>query len=190
MKKIIILTCILFLSVPGRAQENRDTVISNYITKDVVEKLSNEELISLITNLEAMNQNQGIIFGDNETDYIARQFANPDFVKGIIISLIISMLLFIILLITLPLYFNFQKTKSFHRMINGFTEKGQEIPKELILSVSHKKSDFHKSIILISTGIAISFALIFLSPNSKIWAIGMIPLIIGIGYFIAYRVAK
>lgn len=190
MKKSIILLSILFFGMLCQAQTDQDTLPGNYFTKDVVEKLSNEELIVLIKDIEAMKHGQDILSNEFGPDDVARQFANPGFVKGIAISLIIGMLAFIVLVISLPLYFNLQKTKSFHKMVNGFTEKGQEIPRELIVSVSHKKSDFHKSIILISTGIAISLALIILISNSKIWAVGMIPFIIGIGYYVAFRVAK
>ncbi len=190
MKKSIILISILFFGMLCQAQTVQDSLIGNNISKEVVEKLSNEELISLIKDLEAMKYNQGFLSGESGEEYLTRQFANPGFVKGIVISLIISLLLFIVLIIALPFYFNFRKTKSFHKMINGFTEKGQEIPRELITSVSHKKSDLHKSIVLISTGIAIIIAIMILGNPGRIWAIGIIPLIIGVGYLIASRVAK
>ena len=190
MKKLLILIFILFFGVLCKAQTSQDSLVINQLTKEVVEKLSNDELIHLIKDMEAMKYNSGITFGDNQTNFIAQQFANTAFVKGIIISIIVSMLLFIILLISLPFYFNLKKTKSFHKMISGFTEKGQEIPKELIMSVSQTKSDLHKSIILISTGIAVLLALIVLIDHGRIWAIGIIPIIIGIGYFIASRTAK
>lgn len=190
MKKLIIIGFVLFFGVLGKAQSNQDSLVINQITKEVVEKLSNDELIQLIKEMEAMKYNSSIAFGENQANFLGQQFVNPDFVKSVIISLIISMLLFIILLISLPFYFNLKKTKSFHKMINGFTEKGQEIPKELILSVSQTKSDLHKSIILISTGIAVLLALIVLSNHGRIWAIGIIPIIIGIGYFIASRTVK
>lgn len=190
MKKSIILISVLFFGMLCQAQTGKDTLIGNNITKEVVEKLSNEELIILIKDIEAMKYNQGFLTGESGHDYIARQFANPGFVKGIVMILIISLLLFIVLILALPFYFNFQKTKSFHKMINGFTEKGQEIPRELISSVSYKKSDLHKSIVLMSTGIAIIISLMVSVNDSRIWAIGIIPLIIGVGYLIASRVAK
>lgn len=190
MKKLIILVFILFFGVLGKAQNSQDSLVINQISKEVVEKLSNDELIQLIIEMEAMKYNSGIELGNDRANFLGQQFVNPGFAKGIIISVIIGMLLFIILLISLPFYFNLKKTKSFHKMISGFTEKGQEIPKELILSVSQTKSDLHKSIILISTGIAVLLALIILSNYSRIWAIGIIPIIIGIGYYIASRTVK
>ncbi len=187
MKKLIILAIILFFGIQSYAQIQNDSLVSNQLTKEVVDKLSSDELILLIKDLEAMRYSNGVEFESDETRFIAQQFANPAFVKGIIISLIICMMLFIVLLISLPFYFNLKKTQSFHKMINGFTDKGQEIPQELLLSESRTKSDLHKSIVLISSGIAILLALLMLINHSRIWAVGIIPIVIGIGYYVVYR---
>lgn len=183
MKKIIIVISILFFGVLCKAQINPDSLVTNQITKEVVEKLSNEELINLIKEIELMKYNQGFPFTADKMMTINQQFR-------IFFILIFCIMIFIILLILIPFYLNLQKTKNFNKMINGFVEKGQEIPKELILSVYQAKADLHKSIILISTGIGISFVLILLDIGGRIWSIGFIPVIIGIGYLVSSRLEK
>ena len=187
MKKLILLAMVLFFGIHCYAQNQQDSLVSNQLTKEVVEKLTGDQLMLLIKDLEAMKHSYPIGFYDDESRFIAQQFANPAFLKGIIISLIIGMLLFIVLLISLPFYFNLKKTQSFHKMIKGFTDQGQEIPQEFLTGESRTKSDFHKSIVLISSGIAILLALLVLMNHSRIWAVGIIPFVIGIGYYIAYR---
>ena len=173
------------------AQVNQDTLVSNYITKDVVEKLSEDELISLVKDLEEMKYNPEYLQGvTGQGKYIYEQFASEDFVKSILICVIISILVFIILVISLPLYFNMRKNRSFNAMIKEFATKGQQTPNELILSLSKKRSDFQKAIIMVSTGIAVSVALAIMIKDSRIWAVGLIPVIIGIGYYIAYRITN
>lgn len=181
---------VVIFGVVCQAQTTQDTLKADYLTNEVVQKLTNEELIDLIKTTEAMRSNQSLSTHGPDVGDISRNFTNPDFMRPVIISVIISVLLFIAIIISLPLYYNFRKTRSFHQMINGFTEKGQEIPKELILSVSQKRPDLHKAIILMATGVALSTALLVMAPYGELWALGIIPLIIGIGYFVTSRVVK
>jgi len=190
MKKFVVITLILITGMACMAQTKQDSLSTTYITEDVVKKLTADELIILIKDLEAMKYGPDYIREQTHPTNLYNGFVNTDFVKSLMICIIISTLIFILLVISVPLFFNMKKTRSFHAMIKEFTSKGQEIPKELIISVSQKKSDFHKAIILISTGAAISLALALLVHDGRIWAVGLIPAIIGIGYYIAYRLAN
>jgi hypothetical protein len=185
MKQLLILISILVIGALCKAQINPDSLINYPITKEVVEKLSNEELINLIKNIEATKENYGLL-GEDRKVYFAQRFVTPQFIIGI--GFII--LLFFIRLISIPFYFNHRKTKSFHGMINGFIEKEIEIPQELLVINSQSKSDLRRSIILIFTGIAVILTLVVLIDHSRIWTIGIIPIIIGIGYLIASRTVK
>lgn len=189
MKKFILIALIFMTGIACMAQTKQDSLSATYITEDVVEKLTTEELIMLIKDLEAMKYGPDLS-GQHQPTNFYNEFVNIDFVKSLMICIIISILLFILLVISIPLFFNMKKTRSFHAMIKEFTTKGQEIPKELIISVSQKRSDFHKAIILVSTGLAISVALALLVQGGRIWAVGLIPAIIGVGYYIAYRLAN
>jgi len=186
MKKLIILISILLFGILCQAQTKQDSLVPDQISKEVIEKLSNEELINLIKDVEYMKYNRGITLQDDKKMFLIQHLNSRTFIIGLIISIMI----FIILLISIPFYFNVQKTKSFHRMIKGFVEKGQEIPNELILSVPQAKSDLRRSVILISTGIAISLVLILISSHGRIWSIGIIPIVIGIGYLVSSRLDK
>jgi len=183
MKKAVLILMTLCITIICNANSNQDSLKNHKISKEVVEKLSNEELIQLIKDLEYIENTKSIKYTDDKKDFILQHLNNRTFVKGLIISLMI----FIILLISIPFYFNFRKTKSFHRLIENFINKDKEIPSNIILSTYQSKSDIQKSIILVATGIGISIVLLLLEIGGRIWSIGLIPIIIGLGYFIASR---
>lgn len=192
MKKLSLFLSILFIGILCNANGlrndnkiNADSLSTNLITKDVVEKLSNEELINLIKEIEYMKYKQ-VNFEDDKKMFVGQYLNNPGFIQ----TLIIALLIFIILIISIPFYFNYRKTKSFHNMINNFVNKGQEISKEVVLSAYQFKPDLHKSIILISIAVGIFILAMFTDLGDRTWAIGFIPLIIGIGYFIISRLEK
>ena len=97
-----------------------------------------------------------------------------------------------ILAIYIPFYFNFKKIKGRQLIINNYLEKGKEVPDELISPTIKKttRSDFHKGIILIATGLGICTALLALKIENNFWTLGLIPILIGIGYLISQRFYK
>jgi hypothetical protein len=186
MKKTVLVLMTFCITIICSANSIQDSIIAPQFSQEVVEKLSNEELIQLIKDVEYIRKQDGQSFTNDPNDkknFVFQHLSNRTFVKGLIISLMI----FIILLISIPFYFNFRKTKSFHRLIENFINKDKEIPSNIILSTYQTKSDIQKSIILIATGIGLSIVLLLLGIGGRIWSIGLIPIIIGFGYFIASR---
>jgi len=188
MKKTILILSVLFMAILCNANTYQDTIVNSQITKEVVEKLSNEELIQLIKEVEYIKSTKSLI--PDEEFFMIQHLNNTGFVKAIIITLVISLMILIVLLISIPFYFNYRKTRSFHRMINTFIENNMEIPGSIITNSYHTKSDLQKSIILISTGLGISLVFILLEIGGRIWSIGLIPVVIGIGYFVSSRLEK
>lgn len=186
MKKSFLILFAICITIMSHANPKQDSLQNNQLSNEVVEKLSNEELIQLIKDVEYIKMQDNLSFTNDPNDkknFVFQHLSNHTFVKGLIISLMI----FIILLISIPFYFNLRKTKSFHRLIENFINKDQEIPSNIILSTYQSKSDIQKSIILISTGVGISIVVLLLEIGGRIWSIGLIPIIIGLGYFIASR---
>jgi len=100
---------------------------------------------------------------------------------------------FILLVLTIPFYFNYKKTKGRQLIINNLIEKGQEIPQELLFpQVKTSRSDLQKGIILISFGLSICIVLLSIKipVNLNLWTLGLIPLFIGIGYLVSFKLNK
>lgn len=112
-----------------------------------------------------------------------------------VIKLYLLILFFIFILILLaiflPIYFNYRKSKAKMRLYTTMIERGEKIPDNLIPSSSSRaQSDLRKSIILISVGVGCSLFLLLISSSGNSWAIGVIPVIIGLGYFLSSKIAK
>jgi len=59
-----------------------------------------------------------------------------------------------------------------------------------MLSEKKARSDLHRSIILISLGISVGLFLYLLKLEQSYWTIGLIPTIIGLGYFLSFKFDK
>jgi hypothetical protein len=185
MKKLVLILMACCIVTIIYANSSQDSVPNLQISKEVVEKLSNEELIQLIKDVEYIKSTHNIKFTDDKKNFALQHLSSRDFVKGFIISLMI----FIISLISIAFFFNYIKTKSFHRLINSFIARDKEIPSNIVLSTYKTRSDLQKSIILIAVGFAVAIVLPILEIGEadRIWSIGLIPGIIGIGYFVSSR---
>ena len=96
-------------------------------------------------------------------------------------------------IVILSIIFGFvrKSDKTRHETIRKYLEKGEKVPRELLVDSGDPAtwkpvSDRRKGIIwcAVGLGIAITF-LIFAGGNAKAGAVGIIPLFIGFGYFIA-----
>jgi hypothetical protein len=63
-------------------------------------------------------------------------------------------------------------------------EKGQPVPVELFVSANAKGSDLRRGFVLIMLGVAICICLYQLGVP---WTFGLIPLLMGVGFLIAWR---
>jgi predicted PurR-regulated permease PerM len=168
--------------------QNDSAKIDLNLSSDVVKKLDANDIIEIIKYKEKLVHEKEM----------AEKYADPGnigkIVKGLMpseFSMTIWTILtfaFVLLLITIPFYFNLKKTKGRQQIINDLIEKGREIPKELIsASVKSGRSDFHKGVILIALGLSISIVLFVLKVANNYWTIGLIPTFIGIGYLISFK---
>lgn len=162
------------------------------LSSEVVKKLDNKELVEIIKYREKLNQQKVV---HSELNYTPNEWKLTYYQDFETAFYTFFAFIFVLLLITIPFYFNLKKAKGRQQIINNLIERGQEIPKELISSpiktgrpdVSVRRSDFHKGVILICLGLSLCIVLMVLKIANNYWTIGLIPMFIGIGYVISFK---
>jgi hypothetical protein len=191
MKKLMMFLLILLsFSILSTHAQNDSTAKSLELSKEVIDKLSSEQILELAKEKErlkfeheaAMAEKFGVNGQELMNDMIPSEF-----------TMVISILIFfcfLIMLVAIPFYFNQRKSRSRINLLGKFIDKDKDIPKELMLSEKKARSDLHRAIILISLGISVGLFLYLLKLEESYWTIGLIPTIIGIGYFLSFKFDK
>ncbi|OFX86561.1 MAG: hypothetical protein A2W99_15600 [Bacteroidetes bacterium GWF2_33_16] len=200
MKKSTLLLCILLsISILPIYAQNDSTIKSLELTPQILEKLSSDQILDLIKEKERLKY--------EHEKAMAEKFAvNPQVLldnllvgtadaankimpsESLIFFFLVIFFIFLLMLVFIPFYFNQRKSNRRLEMLNKYLDK--DISKELMQLELETRSDLHKGIILISLGLSISLALYLINPEKSFWTIGIIPTIIGIGYFITFIVDK
>ena len=179
----VLITSVLFVNVTYGQSTLNDSLKSDLkLSNEVLKKLESKDIVEILKFKEKLQN-------DKE---VATKFAvDPsEYIRNFVPILPIVLFTFILTILFIPFIFNYKKTKGRQLIINNLIEKGQEIPKELLLpQVKTSRSDFHKGIILISFGLSISIVLLALKipVNIHLWTLGLIPLFLGIGYVISFK---
>jgi hypothetical protein len=170
-------------------------------SKVLMEKLSEEQLYSLFKEqienqvdlMEArMNGEENLL--EAELKYY-KESGIPRFLtpKAAIWSSILAFLT-IIAVVAVPIYFRHKKNLLLFDTINAMVAKGVEIPSELLVppkETKEKRSNLANGILLLVAGLGIGLFFLFISGlDNGIWSIGLIPLLIGIGYIIIWRMEE
>ena len=76
--------------------------------------------------------------------------------------------------------------------LRAMVEKGMEIPPGLVGARARRSSDLRNGLVLVGAGLGLSltFALVRLNgqSGSGLWSIGLVPMLMGAGYLVAWRV--
>ena len=95
-----------------------------------------------------------------------------------------------VLVFGLLFYFAFSRNRMMHRTIRLMVEKGQPVPEALLNPPPHvrKRSDMRRGVILlmIGTGLTLFFGAVNDWDNGA-WTLGIIPLLIGVGYLLVWK---
>jgi hypothetical protein len=95
------------------------------------------------------------------------------------------------LVVLIPLFLQFRRNRLMHETLRAMVDKGMEIPPALLSVTQKPKSDLRSGIIGVSVGIGICAFFLALHGHgmggSNPWAIGLIPLFIGIGYIVVWK---
>jgi hypothetical protein len=88
-----------------------------------------------------------------------------------------------IILLALILWYKLKRTERLHDIALKLAEKGQPVPPEIFRG-EMPYSDFRLGIVLLSLGIALTIAL---AQVNAPWAFGLIPLFMGLGYLLVWK---
>ncbi len=197
MKKMRCCFLVLFVSFmlaiqsfgQGRQQDSvkfqHDSVKTDLnLSTEVVKKLDNKDIVEIIKYREKLAQEKELANATMHLPQLTSELTTT------IWSILIGV--FILSLFVIPYYFNLKKAKGRQQIILNLIEKNKDIPAELFANPQKPQkstgSDLRKGIILIAFGLSLCIAVfIILKVHSNFWTIGLIPMFIGIGYIISFK---
>jgi len=99
----------------------------------------------------------------------------------------IASFLFIIAVVAMPLYFGFRKERQRQETLRAIIDKGGAIPPELLAPAEgDSRKDRRRGIILIAAALGIA-AFLAVTGAWKGIGIALIPMFIGVGYLVVWR---
>jgi hypothetical protein len=143
----------------------------------------------------------GITVDGNDRDErdSGRRHHNGDIPGSVLPIVIISVLAvfgFPVAIVAVIMFSSWARTRSLHRTVRMMVEKGQPVPPELLSSPAAAPVtvrpwyDLRRGIVLVAVGVGIlMFFGISAGWDNGVWALGLIPGLIGIGYLLAWRLA-
>src|SRR5205823_4100438 len=120
----------------------------------------------------------------------------PESVLPIVIISLLAVFGFPVAIVAVIMFSGWAKTRSLHRTVRMMVEKGQPVPPELLSSPAAAPVtvrpwyDLRRGIVLVSVGVGVvMFFGISAGWDNGVWALGLIPGLIGLGYLLAWRLA-
>ena len=89
-----------------------------------------------------------------------------------------------IALLGLVLWYKSRKTRMIHETAMRLAERGQPVPPELFLGAEEPFSDLRRGVVLIALGLGLA---LFMYQMDKPWSVGLIPLFMGVGYLVVWK---
>src|SRR5438093_4040056 len=135
---------------------------------------------------------------DDEERHSDRHHGNdiPEAVLPIVIISLLAVFGFPVAIVAVIMFSSWARTRSLHRTVRMMVEKGQPVPPELLSSPAAAPVtvrpwyDLRRGIVLVSIGVGvIMFFGISAGWDNGVWALGLIPGLIGLGYLLAWRLA-
>lgn len=191
MKKLLFSLLIMFSLTGFSTYAQSDSIAKSYgIAPEIIEKLNGEQLLELVKEKERLRQEHETAmaekFGVNGQDFIKNLMPSG----FVMVSTTIVFFAFLIMLFVVPFYFNQRKSKMRFNLFSKLIDNNKDIPKEFLLPDKKPRTDLHKAIILVSIGLSVGLFLYLLKLEKSYWTIGLIPTIIGIGYFLSFILDK
>lgn len=113
---------------------------------------------------------------------------------GMVLAFVMPFAAFIFVLTLMWIIFSYERKKDHnrHETIRVYLEKGLEVPPQLLIDKDNPQtwratSDLRKGIIWTVIGVGISVTVLILVGSDRGAVLGLIPVCIGIGYFIAAK---
>jgi hypothetical protein len=99
------------------------------------------------------------------------------------------------------LIYRWRREELWHETIRTLVEHGQPIPPELLQHAGRRpatagdskplgdeRSLFRRGVVLFAVGSGLALMLSVMAPDSWLWAVGLIPLLVGVGYLVVWKV--
>ena len=82
-----------------------------------------------------------------------------------------------------------RRTQRIHQTVVALAEKGLPIPPDLFVDrpAADSTSALQKGVVLVAVGAGLTIFFLSTSDRHGLWGIGMIPLLIGVGYLIVWK---
>jgi len=90
--------------------------------------------------------------------------------------------------VAVPTFLRFRQKRYVQETIRLMVEKGQPIPPELFIEKPAPRSDLRRGIVLCALGVGLIVFLLCVSRH--VWGIGAIPLFLGLGHLVAWRLER
>jgi hypothetical protein len=114
----------------------------------------------------------------------------PEKVIPIVLISVLAVFGMPVLIVAVIMYFGFSKTRALHRTVRLMVEKGQEVPAALLNPppAQRQRSDMRRGVLLLMVGLGlVVFFGVTADWDSGVWTLGMIPVLIGAGYLLVWK---
>lgn len=91
-------------------------------------------------------------------------------------------------IVAVILWYRHRRNAMLHKTLAAMIDKGVPIPPELLHPEQPRRSDLRRGVILIALGLGI--VVFFLGQKDNAWGLGFIPLLIGVGYLITWKMEQ
>lgn len=157
-------------------KEGRRGVKDGGLSQETVAKLSPEQLVEILKAKEATRAKA------DELD------ANKSKADQVLIAL--GFFLFLGFVVGFRLFIGYRQHGQRQETLRLMVEKGAEIPPEL-LTQTKTRNDLRRGLILIGAGISLAICFAVMSTGGQgTWSVGLIPMLIGAGYLVAWKFGK
>ena len=146
--------------------------------------------------IDSRMKQHGLHFSINDDDgELSRNRHGSDDIPEAVIPLVAIVFMTIfgapVLIVAFIMYFGFSRNRMMHRTIRMMVEKGQPVPPALLAPpapAQRQRSDLRRGVVLgmIGIGLILFFGAVNNWENG-LWAIGIIPALIGAGYLLVWK---
>jgi hypothetical protein len=136
-----------------------------------------------------------ITIDDDEHDAVHGSGEIPEGLFPVVAISVLAVFGFPVAIVAVIMFSSWAKSRSLHRTVRMMVEKGQPVPPELFAAPAGAPLrpwyDLRRGIILLAVGVAfVIFFGLTAGWDEGVWALGLIPGLIGLGYILVWRLAN
>jgi hypothetical protein len=93
----------------------------------------------------------------------------------------------VVMIVVAGLYAAYRRDRSRHETLRAIIERGGELPPDLLMPPSRPRSDLRRGVLLLAGGLGLMIVLGALSHEKGVWTAGLVPLLLGLGYLLVWK---